>query len=120
CISSCSRRVMTRGKLSIAVLVVTLLIVLRPALDRDAPKASTHARHAHGAAMRATVTIVPAARPLKIPRSFFGLSTEYWTLPLYERHTDLFERIVSLLQAPDEGPMVLRVGGDSADYSLWE
>src|SRR5947209_1185457 len=31
-----------------------------------------------------------------VPRSFFGLSTEYWTLPIYEQHRHLFERILSL------------------------
>jgi hypothetical protein len=71
---------------------------------------------------------VPVARvfvdarptPLTVPASFLGLSTEYWTLPLYRRQLPLLERVVSLLEVPGDGPLVLRVGGDSADESFWQ
>jgi hypothetical protein len=55
-----------------------------------------------------------------VPRSFLGLSTEYWALPLYERRLLPFERILSLLDVRGGGPLVLRVGGDSADHSFWD
>jgi len=37
-------------------------------------------------------------RSTPVPRSYFGLSTEYWALPLYAEHMALFERVLSLLQ----------------------
>jgi hypothetical protein len=55
-----------------------------------------------------------------VPRSFFGLSTEYWTLPIYERHLQPFERVLAALRVPGDGPMILRIGGDSADHTWWD
>ena len=31
----------------------------------------------------------------------------------------VFERVLSLLHVPGNGPLVLRIGGDSADHSFW-
>jgi hypothetical protein len=55
-----------------------------------------------------------------VPSSFFGLSTEYWALPLFESDTTAFERVLSLLHVPGDGPLILRIGGDSADQSFWD
>jgi hypothetical protein len=68
---------------------------------------------------RATLTLTPGAAPIPIPPSYLGLSTEYWALPLYARHLSTFERVLGLIHVPGDGPMVLRVGGDSADHSFW-
>lgn len=57
---------------------------------------------------------------LAVPPSFFGLSTEYWALPVYERRPALFERVLALLHARGDGPLLLRIGGDSADHSFWD
>jgi hypothetical protein len=65
------------------------------------------------------MTVYPHARMTPIPRSYLGLSTEYWTLPLWATHMPLLERALSLVQVPGDGPLVLRVGGDSADRSFW-
>jgi hypothetical protein len=65
----------------------------------------------------ATATVVVPPTPMALPSSFLGLSTEYWTLPIWERHPLLLERVVKLLEV--DGPLVLRIGGDSADRSLW-
>jgi hypothetical protein len=70
-------------------------------------------------AVRATVTIAPGARPIAVPRGYFGLSTEYWTLPFFARHLTELERVLSLLHVRGSGPFVLRVGGDSADHTFW-
>ncbi len=67
-----------------------------------------------------TVRIRAGAAGIGIPRSFFGLSTEYWGLPRYERHMRLFERILDDLHVRGDGPTIIRVGGDSADHSYWE
>lgn len=66
-----------------------------------------------------TVTI-ERHRPLTaVPRSFLGLSTEYWTLPFDERHVLLFRRIISLIHVAGDGPLVLRIGGNSSDYTFY-
>jgi hypothetical protein len=76
---------------------------------------------AHGAAAPAdaVLTISPTASTTPVPASYFGLSTEYWALPLFERNMPVFERVLSLLHVPGNGPLVLRIGGDSADHSFW-
>ncbi|MGI8712178.1 MAG: hypothetical protein ACR2NR_03145 [Solirubrobacteraceae bacterium] len=68
----------------------------------------------------ASVTITGGEASSVVPRSYLGVSTEYWTLPLYASRMAAFERILSLLRVPGDGPLVLRFGGDSADHSFWE
>ncbi len=69
---------------------------------------------------RAEVTVTRAGGSIGVPRSYLGLSTEYWTLPIYERHIGMFERVISLLEVRGDGPPVLRIGGDSADRAFWD
>lgn len=66
------------------------------------------------------VTIAPDARQAPVPRSFLGLSTEYWALPLWNASMPLLERVMSLVHVAGSGPLILRVGGDSADHSFWD
>jgi hypothetical protein len=68
---------------------------------------------------QAVLTISPDASTTAVPPSYFGLSTEYWTLPQFEDKMSVFERVLSLLHVPGNGPLVLRIGGDSADHSFW-
>ncbi len=56
-------------------------------------------------------------RPLRIPRSFLGISAEYWTIPDWSRGVGTLARVVS--QLATDGPLRLRVGGDSADRAWW-
>ena len=67
----------------------------------------------------AVLTISPNASTVSVPPSYFGLSTEYWTLPLFADNMPVFERVLSMLHVPGDGPLVLRIGGDSADHSFW-
>jgi Glycosyl hydrolase family 79 C-terminal beta domain len=67
-----------------------------------------------------TATIGADAAGIAVPRSFFGLSTEYWALPRYERNMRLFERILAAIHVRGDGPLILRVGGGSADRAYWE
>jgi glycosyl hydrolase family 79 len=69
---------------------------------------------------QATVTIARGASTIPVPRSYFGISTEYWALPLFERDTPVFERVLALLHVEGDGPLVVRIGGDSADHSFWK
>ena len=71
----------------------------------------------------AVVSVAPgAARAggIHIPRSYLGLSTEYWALPAWSGQMPLLERAMSLVRVPGDGPLVLRVGGDSADHTFWD
>ena len=68
---------------------------------------------------QAVLTISPGAATTSVPASYFGLSTEYWALPLFERNMPVFERVLSLMHISGDGPLVLRIGGDSADHSFW-
>ena len=68
---------------------------------------------------RASVTIGANDGGIPVPSSFFGISTEYSTLPLFERDTPVFERVLSMLHVQGDGPLVLRIGGESADQSFW-
>jgi hypothetical protein len=85
-------------------------------VPRDRPRA----RASSGSRLpQATLTLGPTLSAAPVPTSFFGISTEYWTLPLFERDTPAFERVLSLLHVPGDGPLMLRIGGDSADHSFW-
>ena len=67
----------------------------------------------------AEVTIPAQEKLTQIPRSFLGLSTEYWTLPVAERYIALDGRVLSLLHVRGDGPFVLRIGGDSSDRTFY-
>jgi hypothetical protein len=41
-------------------------------------------------------------------------------MPVFERHTQLFERALSLPHVAENGPLVLRIGGDSTDHALFD
>ena len=66
--------------------------------------------------IRATLT--GAARS-PLPRSFLGLSFEYWDLASFDTSPPLLERTLDLIRVPGDGPLLLRIGGDSADQSYW-
>jgi hypothetical protein len=70
--------------------------------------------------MAATVSLEPAGRPL--PSGFLGLSTEYSALESYAGRDPnaldpVFIRLVRNL-SPGQPP-VLRIGGDSTDWTWW-
>ncbi len=79
------------------------------------PSASTSAK-----LPRAEATITAAQGAVPIQRSFLGLSIEYWGLPLYEQHLRAFDRVLAMLHVQGDGPLILRIGGDSADWSYWD
>jgi hypothetical protein len=73
-----------------------------------------------GLATRVTVRLAADTPGVAIPRSFLGFSTEYWTLPVDERHVALYRRVIGLLHDPGDGRFVLRIGGVSSDHSFWQ
>ena len=48
-----------------------------------------------------------------------GLSVTYSGISAYERSGVLFDRVLSLIRAGPGGPMLLRIGGMSADRTYW-
>ncbi len=68
----------------------------------------------------ADVAVGAAAHGQRIPHSFFGLSTEYWTLPDDELHVGLYTRILSMLHVPGDGRYILRIGGDSTSRTFYD
>lgn len=108
-----------RGRLLILLLVALTLLALPgliPTPDREGPTAIARTER-----LQDTTVAVSVSRRLgpRLPRSFLGISTEYWTLPLYARHLAAVERALSLLRVGGDGPLLLRIGGDSADHVLW-
>jgi hypothetical protein len=105
-----------------ALAATTLLFAV---LDRDAAGNAIGGRAAPAKprevkVRQAEVTITSRARMIRVPDSFLGLSTEYWALLPFERRMSLFERVLSLLHVQGDGPLILRVGGDSADHTFWD
>ena len=98
-----------------AVIVAALVLLVTPGRD-----GVTKASASTPPLPLAVVSVRPFAAAQTVPRSYLGLSTEYWTLPVYDRHLWLFERVLALLHASGDGPQVLRIGGDSADYAYWD
>ena len=69
-------------------------------------------------ARRAVGTVAGAG----IPRSFAGLSMEYWAAPSYlggTRPNPIFARLVRTLAAPGSGAPTIRIGGNSTDQTWW-
>jgi len=54
-----------------------------------------------------------------VPHSFSGLSIEYNELSAYEQAGPLFDRVVGLIRPADNSPILLRIGGKSADDTYW-
>lgn len=121
------RRVLTASGLLLSAIVAALILV--PTLLIAAPEAATR-QFAPGpplrpepAGQRAPLRIqarvvVNAHAPMRsIPGSFLGVSTEYWSVSRWARHLSLLDRVLSLVRGP--GPLVLRIGGNSADRTFW-
>ncbi|GAC1581710.1 MAG: glycosyl hydrolase family 79 C-terminal domain-containing protein [Candidatus Dormibacteria bacterium] len=67
---------------------------------------------------QAVVTLAAPSRPaLGVPGSFLGLSTEYWTVPVWARHLSLLGHVLASISS--NGPIVLRIGGSSADQTFF-
>ncbi len=110
-----------------AALVVVLIVTSAQHPARPVPRTTAapqpHVGPAPAIAARpvnAQLTVSPQAPLIAIPHSFLGISTEYWTLPVDERHIALYRRVLSLLHVPGDGPLILRVGGDSSDHTFYD
>jgi hypothetical protein len=92
--------------------VLAALAVLVPAGVRS-PRAAAATRSAH-------VTVSIGQALVRVPPSFLGLSVEDNELPSYEHWFRMFARLLSVLRPHgDHSPVILRIGGESADSSVW-
>jgi hypothetical protein len=104
--------------ITLAAAMLASVLVLFSLPDHDGARTAV-ARARPAMLAHAEVTIESRSRLMHVPRSFVGLSTEYWDVPLLERRLAAFERVLSLLHVPGDGRLVFRIGGDSADHSFW-
>ena len=68
------------------------------------------------APVSARVDVADRNHALPVPGSFLGISTEYWTIPIWAAHLPELRQVFSLIR--QNGPVVLRIGGDSADRAI--
>jgi Glycosyl hydrolase family 79 C-terminal beta domain len=101
----------------IAAVLASILLFALP--DHDGVRTAA-ARARPVMLAHAQVRITSRGSMREVPRSFLGLSTEYWELPLLARRVAPFERVLSFLHVRGDGPLVLRIGGDSADRTFWD
>ena len=77
---------------------------------------------AHATATRPTALVTVHAATgesiRRVPASFVGVSVEYKELPAFER-SPAFPRLLHQLAVRGSGPLILRVGGESADDTYW-
>ena len=88
-----------------------------------ATRSAHRARHRHARPLlvvHAQITVSPDAARTAVPPSYLGLSTEYWALPFWSGEMPVLERALALVHVRGDGPLVLRVGGDSADHTFWD
>ncbi len=111
-----------RGSLTLLLVVSVAAAALLLSSRSSAPAAAATARvgassaHQRAAVYNAEVTR-SAGAPIKVPRSFLGISAEYWTIPTWGREVRILHRVVSMLSP--YGLLRLRIGGDSADRVQW-
>ncbi len=68
----------------------------------------------------AHLTVAPSEKGRPVPRAFLGLSIEYSELGRYEATGADFVRLLDALRPPgDPARVILRVGGESADSTVW-
>jgi hypothetical protein len=103
----------------LAALAVAITAGILAIPDHDVSRAVAEAEAARAAD---TVQVSYPSHPsyLPVPHSFLGISAEYDSLPIYARHRALLTRVLELLRVPGGGPVVLRIGGDTADRTIWD
>ena len=112
--------ILARSWAWLTALLVLLVAGVLAAHVATTPAATPSSRVQALAPGTTTVTISPRAATMRMPRSFLGFSTEYWTLPIDERHLAVYERLLSMVHVPGDGRFVIRIGGDSSDQARWD
>jgi hypothetical protein len=105
------------GLIAVLISVLVLGTSHQHAAVRPAAPATSGVPSGQSALPLAVVRIPARGATIGIPPSFFGLSTEYWTIPVWAKHLPLLGRVLSSITS--DGPMLLRIGGSSADQTRW-
>jgi hypothetical protein len=101
-----------------ALIVAAVLVIAGCGGNRAQPTTTTSGGSPTPHDPRIVVTLTPRAGSIQIPRSYLGISTEYWGINHFGQFMGDYERVMSLLRVPGNGPFVLRIGGDSADHAV--
>lgn len=103
-----------------AIGLLSLPAAAEAAANRTRPAPTVASPLASAAALRALPATVRLKRGSQaIPPSFLGLSVETNELLDYLREGPAFDRAVGLIRSAAGAPIVLRVGGKSADDAYW-
>ena len=108
---------MAAGLVAVLVSVLVIDSGRQPTGVSHAARPTVGPQSVQSALPVAVVRIPAHAAMIGVPRSYLGISTEYWTIPVWAQHLSLLGRVLASL-TPD-GPMVLRIGGSSADQTRW-
>jgi hypothetical protein len=110
-----------RGAILVASLATVVVVALITALllSTGGPSpAPAPSRPSLGRTVPIDARVIQGAgSPVTVPSSFLGVSTEYWTIPVWARQVGLLRRVLAMLS--QNGPIRLRIGGDSADRAMW-
>ncbi|MHB1834349.1 MAG: glycosyl hydrolase family 79 C-terminal domain-containing protein [Solirubrobacteraceae bacterium] len=101
----------------IAAIAIGAIVMVagRGPSSRPAPGSNPPASIAAGR-IDGQVTLASGS-PVAVPTSFLGVSTEYWTIPIWARQMTMLTRVLGMLGV--DGAIRLRIGGDSADRVAW-
>lgn len=89
-----------------------------PQTGSPTPQSAPSGGVGSGTPVTVTASLSTAVRA-RLPKSFLGLSVEYWDLPVFASHPTVMRNLFRLLRVPGDGAVLLRVGGDSADQAYW-
>ncbi len=103
--------------LAVAVTAAVIALALRDIQHQATPPPGGRAPATASAAIPAQLSLPPSGAAVRVPGAFLGISTEYWTIPVWARHVALLTRVLGELRA--DAPVRLRIGGDSADHAFW-
>jgi DNA-binding CsgD family transcriptional regulator len=114
-----TRRVVTLLVAAAVAGVVGIGSLFLVSTHRPPSAPATHvARQRPATPLRADVTITAGAGAVRVPDSFLGLSTEHWAIPVWQQRSSVLNSVFSLRHVPGDAPLVLRIGGDSADEAF--
>lgn len=75
----------------------------RVAADRAPPVRHRSAPPVRTGLPDAVVSVPADPGFVRVPPSFLGISTEYWAMPMFERHMALLERVLTLPRVQGAG-----------------
>lgn len=65
-------------------------------------------------------TLSTTSGGVRLPQSYVGLSTESWDVPGLNVDPSGLGRVLSLLRVPGDGPVSMRIGGQSTEQTYWD